>query len=234
MDVTLLGFGLHFLTVYPIGHYKTKLTLDFVTSIWYDYIGHRGGPMEQIRVRKRCVGSSFMTAEDVAEIIELYRTGNNIQKISRMLGFWPTSCWRILREHSIPTRRRWGWLSSASRQEIEREQVPGGKMVGPGGYLWGVDSSGRRVSEQRIVMEQKVGRPLTETEEVHHIDMNRRNNRPDNLVLFKSHLDHYGVHLQFREAVKTIHTDLVSLGLIKFDGENYAVDWEKIELLKKL
>ena len=37
------------------------------------------------------------------------------------------------------------------------------------------------VLEHRVVMENKLGRLLFENEQVHHIDKNRHNNKPDNL-----------------------------------------------------
>jgi hypothetical protein len=37
--------------------------------------------------------------------------------------------------------------------------------------------------EHRVVMEQKIGRSLLGTEIVHHVDGNKKNNHPDNLVI---------------------------------------------------
>ena len=39
------------------------------------------------------------------------------------------------------------------------------------------------VLEHRIVMEQKLGRFLESNEVVHHIDANKQNNHPDNLIV---------------------------------------------------
>lgn len=46
----------------------------------------------------------------------------------------------------------------------------------------------------RVVMEEKIGRPLKRGEVVHHIDGNPRNNGPDNLMLFNSQSDHLNWH----------------------------------------
>lgn len=46
------------------------------------------------------------------------------------------------------------------------------------------------VREHRLVMEQKLGRPLERSEVVHHIDDDPSNNHPDNLRLFASIGEH--------------------------------------------
>jgi hypothetical protein len=70
-----------------------------------------------------------------------------------------------------------------------------------GGGLW-LNSKGRVIVEgrdgsktilARIIMENKIGRPLTAEEEVHHKDENPLNNDPDNLVLFSNHKEHLRV-----------------------------------------
>lgn len=45
-----------------------------------------------------------------------------------------------------------------------------------------------------LVAEQKLGRPLKDEEVVHHIDGNRRNNDPVNLMVFATNSDHVLYH----------------------------------------
>lgn len=47
------------------------------------------------------------------------------------------------------------------------------------------------VLEHILVAEKMLGRPLTETEEVHHKDLNRANNDPSNLKVYANHLEHW-------------------------------------------
>lgn len=48
--------------------------------------------------------------------------------------------------------------------------------------------------EHRIVAEMKIGRPLKKGEVVHHVDGNIQNNKPDNLMVFKSQKEHIEWH----------------------------------------
>ena len=51
-----------------------------------------------------------------------------------------------------------------------------------------------RVYTHILVAEQKLGRELKEGEVVHHIDKNKQNNSPDNLMVFRSDGDHRAYH----------------------------------------
>ena len=56
-------------------------------------------------------------------------------------------------------------------------------VLGQGGYKYFWISDGTSIKEHRAVMEQMIGRKLEPGEEVHHIDGDRANNNPSNLML---------------------------------------------------
>jgi hypothetical protein len=66
------------------------------------------------------------------------------------------------------------------------------------------------VFEHRLVMAEKLGRFLTRDEHVHHIDLDPRNNDPDNLVIV-TRAQHVRVHnliegggLKLRQAIDEV------------------------------
>ena len=57
--------------------------------------------------------------------------------------------------------------------------------------LFSMSNGMGKVLEHRQVVALEIGRPLSDGEVVHHIDGDKLNNNPSNLVLFASALDHH-------------------------------------------
>ena len=128
------------------------------------------------------------------------------------------SCYTILRRDPNATLRgtpecQARAVAGQARIEHRREASPkwrGGRffdqdgyvrILPPPGYLGRKIHGGRYVHEHRYVMEQTLGRLLTRSEVVHHINHVRNDNRPENLRLFASLSEHRLHHARVQRVV---------------------------------
>lgn len=126
-------------------------------------------------------------------------------QIARELGTKHHNIWYWKKRHGLQVGQP---VSEAIKAGL-RKRFPDG-LAGPnnprwkGGrqiisgyvYVYAPDhpnAKRHRIQEHRLVMEQELGRYLEPDEVVHHIDSNRQNNDPDNLVVM-SYRDHLDLH----------------------------------------
>jgi hypothetical protein len=92
----------------------------------------------------------------------------------------------------IKARNKTEWQTGRKRPYLSKEKNPnwkGGKSLTRYGYIK-VDAN---TLEHRVIVQKILGRPLTSKEVIHHIDGNRSNNDPSNLLIC-SQSEHINIH----------------------------------------
>lgn len=69
---------------------------------------------------------------------------------------------------------------------------------------------GEYIHEHRAVAEKILDRPLKSTEDIHHIDGDKTNNKPENLYLFPSRSEHTRYHQLYKSGKVKILTSNLS------------------------
>lgn len=97
----------------------------------------------------------------------------------RVEGSSPSFTTKILK-----TRKRKRKMGRRKGKDYLHSYCPGHSRANNRGYVY----------THVLVAEEKLGRLLTEEECVHHIDRDRFNNSPDNIIVFKTVADHSAFH----------------------------------------
>jgi hypothetical protein len=121
---------------------------------------------------------------------------------TRTAAFCSKRCGMLHRAETRPIRRRKGNRSNDKRGNHILIQAPNHPFARKG-----------FVPEHRLIVEREIGRILLEKEVVHHIDLIRDNNTPDNLVTCKTDAAHRRVHATLNDCV----AELMAMGVLSFD-----------------
>lgn len=124
-------------------------------------------------------------------ILDLAREGKTSEEISRVTGKTPKAIQKFFRRYDFPK------LHNIEMRKMQEQPMWNGGEKLMKGYTYrrapnhpNGTKHGNYVAVHRLVMEQKLGRYLTPTEVVDHIDGDIQNNHPDNLRVFASNAEH--------------------------------------------
>lgn len=85
------------------------------------------------------------------------------------------------------------------------------------------------VYEHIKIITELIGRPLTEYEEIHHIDRNRKNNNLNNLLLLSNHSEHMKIHFKNKDIfdfkIDTSNRFCNLCGMTNEDMKNKSDNW---------
>ena len=88
-----------------------------------------------------------------------------------------------------------------------------GGITNSGEYLSSRDNDGKRVQYHRAVVENLLGGKLEDSKHVHHINLIKKDNSPDNLLICQSNSDHRRLHGN----LLTIFFQAVRKNIVYFD-----------------
>lgn len=122
----------------------------------------------------------------VPQVLELRRQGLSQQAIGAELGICQSTISRVLIQHGKPTRLpalKGGTHGSWKGGRVKTGEGYVGIRVTSDDMMASMAVRSGYVLEHRLVMARHLGRPLLDTESVHHINGDRTDNRIENLQL---------------------------------------------------
>jgi hypothetical protein len=128
----------------------------------------------------------------IEEMTQWYQDGMTLQEIGDRLGRDLRLVHKALKKAGVPMRPR-GWNNQQGSRNVSWN---GGRTTDKHGYVLirkpehPMANSAGYVREHRLVVEEILGRPLTQTEVVHHLNDEPGDNHPDNLMVYETNGRH--------------------------------------------
>lgn len=151
----------------------------------YRWIKESGVPMR----RKGWHSKGRPREFDPGEARALYLSGMTEHEIAQRIGSNVSSVSLALRSLGVKTR---------SMPEYKSSRSIGNRTLSSGGYVRVQVGAKLRQYEHILLAENVVGRPLKRGEVVHHINCDRTDNRPENLLVCKIGY-HMALHARMRK-----------------------------------
>lgn len=158
---------------------------------------HRGKKVtEEFREKMRIINTGKKMSNEAREKMRQSRLGKKLTQETKI---------KIGKANAISLKGK--ALSNETKEKISVANKGeknyfwgGGKRITKAGYVYVKNdlhpycTKDGYVMEQRLVMEEKIGRYLLPSEHVHHINKNTNDNSPNNLSLFNSNSEHVSYH----------------------------------------
>lgn len=135
--------------------------------------------------------SSSRHPERNKRIVHLASQGYFSHEIAEQLGISAKAVQKVYRRYNFP------FLQNFAPPLLDQRTGWKGGIKEAKGYLYSrtpghpnASKHGKYVAVHRLAMENKLCRYLLQTEVVHHLDGNPKNNDPNNLGLYQSNADH--------------------------------------------
>lgn len=159
-------------------------------------------------------------AEDkVDKMISRYQNGESATQIANDMNLYTTSVTRVLNRNGIETGHKKGenhpgWKGGRIEKGDGRVGIhkPNHPRADNQGYVY----------EHTLVMEDKIGRLPQYEEQVHHINLDKKDNRPENLILVKDRSEHGKIH----RSIENLIPELLERGIVTFnkDKKRYVLN----------